>query len=157
MKLAANAIATMGQAEINQLEQNGSFDLNLGDSIYSLQINEVEILSEDVPGWQVASNGRLTVALDIHISDELKLEGLARELVNRLQNQRKTQGFDVTDRVIVHILPNDTLQQVIEKHGAYICNEILAEKLLFNAQISESVEVDLEDFKTAIRIDLFKN
>jgi len=157
MKLAANAIATMGQAEINQLEQNGSFDLNLGDSIYSLQINEVEILSEDVPGWQVASNGRLTVALDIHISDELKLEGLARELVNRLQNQRKTQGFDVTDRVIVHILPNDTLQQVIEKHGAYICNEILAEKLLFNAEISESVEVDLEDFKTAIRIDLFKN
>ncbi len=157
MKLAANAIAAMGQVEINQLEQQGFFNLNLDGEDYALQISEVEILSEDVPGWQVASNGRLTVALDIHISADLKLEGLARELVNRLQNQRKTQGFDVTDRVIVHILPNDTLQQVVEKHGAYICNEILAEKLLFNEKIPESIEVDLEDFKTAVKIELFKN
>lgn len=127
MKLVTTAIQSLQEQDIAQLEQEGA--LKLANTNYSITTDDVEIIAEDVAGWQVANLGRLTVALDINISDELKKEGVSRELVNRIQTLRKDKNFEVTDRINVSITQNTGIQEAINDNLSYICTEILADNL----------------------------
>ncbi len=146
MKALAAAIQDMTQEHIRTLEKTGTYTLTLNQMSYELLSEDVEILSEDIPGWQVASTGRLTVALDINITEKLREEGIARELVNRLQNLRKEKGFEVTDKINVIIKSHPLLTSSVVSNKNYICAEILAASL-------EMVEnIDLEEAST-VEID----
>lgn len=104
MKEISNAIGQFNQQDISTLERDGSFEINAGGQLISISPEDAEIITEDIPGWLVATEGSLTIALDINISDELKMEGIAREFINKIQNIRKDSGFEVTDRIVLKIL-----------------------------------------------------
>jgi isoleucyl-tRNA synthetase len=129
MKQIAGMVAAMDQAQIASFEREGFFDSTIEGEAVRLVPEDVEILTEDIPGWQVASEGNLTVALDIHVTPELKLEGIARELINRIQNLRKDSGFEVTDKIELTVGRHPDLTEALEKFGEYICTQTLAVKL----------------------------
>jgi isoleucyl-tRNA synthetase len=129
MKQIAVMVAAMDQAQISVFEKEGSFDAVIDGEAVRLVSEDVEILTEDIPGWQVASEGNLTVALDINVTPELKLEGIARELINRIQNMRKESGFEVTDKIELTVGRHPELAEALEKFGEYICVQTLALKL----------------------------
>lgn len=135
MKAAADIIANLSQEEINQIEQSGTFLLEVEGQQFNLTAEDFEIIAEDVPGWLVATDGKLTVALDVTLDDELLAEGVARELVNRIQNLRKSKDFNVTDRIAVRIEHHDRIAPAIERFGNYIKGEVLAEKLELNGNV----------------------
>lgn len=115
---------------------------------------DVEIISEDIPGWLVANEGRLTVALDITVTEDLRKEGLARELVNRIQNLRKSSGFDITDKIHVSILSCEEMDEAIYDYKDYIANQVLAESIeIMDNAISDATELDFEDFKLSVKIE----
>jgi isoleucyl-tRNA synthetase len=126
MKDAGAAIMALSQAEIAEFEKSGSRDLVIGGETFTLTSAEVEVISEDIPGWLVANEGRLTVALDITVSDELLQEGIAREFVNRIQNIRKDSGFEVTDKIKVVIEDLPSVSAAVTRHSAYIASQTLA-------------------------------
>ncbi len=129
MKTAQDAIANWTQADIAQIEKNNHFDLVLNGETFALILEDVEITAEDIPGWQVATDGALTVALDVTLTPELEAEGMARDIVNRIQNIRKDQNFDVTDRIIVKLQKHDAVLPAIEQFSDYIKSETLANSL----------------------------
>ncbi len=129
MKQIAVMVAAMDQKQIADFERNGSFNTTVEGEAVRLVAEDVEIMTEDIPGWQVASDGNLTVALDIHVSPELRLEGIARELINRIQNLRKDSGFEVTDKIELTVGRHADLAEAMEKFGDYICTQTLAVKL----------------------------
>ena len=154
MKPLAAAIQQMSQDDINAFEKAGSFALKVNDQDVQLDRADVEIISEDIPGWLVANEGRLTVALDITVSEELRKEGLARELVNRVQNLRKSSGFDITDKVNLFILSNDMIDDAIREYRDYIANQVLAASIeIEDEAVSDAVELDFEDFKLSVHIE----
>lgn len=126
MKQIAPRIMQMSQEDISTLEKNGEYHLNIDDQSISIGLDDVEIYSEDIPGWEVTNQGNLTVALDIQITEALKQEGLARELVNRIQNLRKDSGFDVTDKIHINIESDTEIQQAIAAYESYVCEQTLA-------------------------------
>lgn len=138
MKVVASAIQALSYEDIDTLEKQGSFLLETGHTIAQ---NDVEIIAEDVAGWQVANIGKLTVALDINITEELKKEGLSRELINRIQNLRKEKGFEVTDRIKVTLAQNTEIQEAVKDNLSYICTEILADSLEFNDALMGEIDV----------------
>lgn len=144
MKQLSACISDINQEQIAYLEKNGILPLNLGAVIFDLMLEDVEILSEDIPGWQVANQGKLTVALDITLTDELKEKGLARELVNRIQNIRKDKGFEITDRINVKIKGPEEVQRSINNNFDYIRSEILAIQLELVEQLEGSDVISLE-------------
>ena len=150
MKAIAEAIGKLGQTDISRLETEGSF--SLPDTKYLLLANDVEIIAEDVPGWQVANMGKLTVALDITITDELKQEGIARELVNRVQNQRKSSGYEVTDKINVRIKCPAFIWEAISANLSYICAEILADSITPDHAITEGESAMIGDNELLIAI-----
>ncbi|MDX1940428.1 MAG: isoleucine--tRNA ligase [Saprospiraceae bacterium] len=129
MKAAQDAIGNWTQANIAQIEQSNHFSLNLNGENFDLTLEDVEITAEDIPGWQVATEGPLTVALDITITPELEAEGMARDIVNRIQNIRKDQDFDVTDRIVIKLQKHDAVLPAIEQFSDYIKSETLANSL----------------------------
>ncbi|GAB4132972.1 MAG: isoleucine--tRNA ligase [Bacteroidia bacterium] len=147
MKAAAAMISAFTQEEINALEQNGSAKLNIEGEEIIIERTEVEILVDDLPGWLVASEGRLTVALDITLTPELREEGLARELVNRIQNIRKDKDFEVTDKIEVKILSKDSLTSAVRNNFDYICSETLATTLELVDHLADAnaVKVEVDD------------
>lgn len=147
MKVVANAVAGFSQKDIAILEEKGQIDLNIGDEKLSLSINEVEIASEDIPGWAVASKGPLTVALDTTITPDLEEEGMARELVNRIQRIRKDQGFELTDRIIVKLAETEALKSALIHFNTYICSEILADTLEIVPQMQSGTAIEVNDIK----------
>ncbi len=151
MKQVAQAIISFTQDDIAQLEKDGTYKLNIEEEDIEIQIGDVEISSEDIPGWLVANLGSLTVALDINISDQLKQEGDARELVNKIQNLRKEKGFDVTDRILLDIEKSD-LQQSILSFKDYISKEVLATSLNIEETVDVSDEVEVNDVKFKVKI-----
>ena len=154
MKPLAAAIQQMSQNDINAFEKAGSFALKVNDQDVQLDRADVEIISEDIPGWLVANEGRLTVALDITVTEELRKEGLARELVNRVQNLRKSSGFDITDKVNLFILSNDMIDDAIREYRDYIANQVLAASIeIEDEAVSDAVELDFEDFKLSVHIE----
>ena len=119
--------------------------MRLGEEIVELFLSEVEIASEDIPGWTVASKGNLTVALDIEVTPELIQEGNAREFVNRIQKIRKDSGFDVTDRIEVKVSAKNGIKESLAKYNNYICAEILADKLDLASDINDGTEIEVND------------
>ena len=147
MKAVAEQINAFNDADISTFEQNGGTQLSVGDTRYSILPEDVEIIAEDVPGWQVTNLGKLTVALDVNISTELKEEGIARELINRIQNLRKELGFEVTDKIKVSLQGNDLITNAVENNLSYICAEILATSLEVLPQLNEGQAIEIEDTK----------
>jgi isoleucyl-tRNA synthetase len=145
MKEAAAAIAQLSQQQISDLERIGFIELKLKNGTWKLESGEVEIIAEDIPGWSVASKGNLTVALDITLSDNLKMEGDAREFVNRVQNIRKDKGFELTDRILINVLDNTSLKPSINTFKNYICAEILADNLSWVPEIKDGTEIEVND------------
>ncbi len=129
MKAAARAIQAMSADDINQLERDGRFAVDLDGTPVEITTDEVDVLTEDIPGWKVATDGELTVALDVHVTDELAREGLARELVSRIQNLRKDSGLEVTDRIDVRLGGPEAVRAAVEEHRAYVMEETLADTL----------------------------
>ena len=143
MKLASEHIQHLSNEEINQLEQKGSFDISLDGEIFNILLEEVEIISDDIQGWLVATNNGMSVALDIHISEGLKNEGFAREIVNKIQTERKESDFEVTDKIILHVQNQLVLNGVLNSYKEYICNETLANDILFNDNLSTAKDFDI--------------
>lgn len=141
MKSASIAIGNLSQEEIAGIERTGKYALHVDNQVFDLNLEDFEIISEDIPGWQVANDREITVALDITVTNELEAEGLAREIVNRIQNIRKTSEFDVTDRIRVRIDASEQVVIAVEKYGEYIENEVLANELFLGSNDGEEVEL----------------
>ena len=154
MKALAAAIQQMSQDDINAFEKAGTFTLQVDGQEAVLERADVEIISEDIPGWLVANEGRLTVALDITVTDELKKEGLARELVNRIQNLRKSSGFEITDKVNITLASSAEMDGAVEAYQEYIKSQVLANNLVVTAEpISDATSLDFEDFTLAVKVE----
>ena len=153
MKTLAAAIQTMSQDEINAFEKAGTFTLTVEGQEAVIERTDVEIISEDIPGWLVANEGRLTVALDITVTESLRKEGLARELENRIQNLRKSSGYDITDKISVTVLSNEVMDEAIKDFNSYIANQVLAVSVEITDVISDATELDFEEFKLSVRIE----
>ena len=154
MKTLAAAIQSMTQADIMAFEAAGTFSLNVEGQQATVELADVEIISEDIPGWLVANEGRLTVALDITVTEDLRKEGLARELVNRIQNLRKSSGYDITDKITVTILSSDEMDEAIKEYNEYIANQVLAVSVeITDHAISDATVLDFEDFSLSVRIE----
>ena len=152
MKAVAAAVAALTQEQIAELEANGRLVLENLENLDKLEIlaEDVEIISEDIPGWLVGNDGNLTVALDITLTDELRAEGMARTLVNRIQNMRKKSGLEITDHIRVSIEPNEASTKAVEAFGDYIARQVLADDLKLEANDGQAVEFD--EFKLNIQI-----
>ena len=145
-QLAAN-VAAMSQEDILKFEKEGNFTFNIDGQQAVIGLDDVEIISEDIPGWLVANDGRLTVALDITVTEDLRREGIARELVNRIQNIRKSSGFDITDKIHVQLTRNEETDPAVEEYEDYIAKQVLAESItLCDALDSAGAELDFETF-----------
>jgi len=159
--LISKEIQGFSQEQINQLDKEGSVDIVIAGNSITLSLEEVEISSQDIEGWLVANSNGITVALDITISEELKQEGIARELVNRIQNIRKDSGFEVTDKIKVHLQKNSDpsqseqakqLEKAVKANEAYIKSETLTETLAFEEVIIDGIEIEFDEIKTKIAI-----
>jgi len=153
MKQLAVAIQNMNQEDISIFETAGSFTFIVDGQEAVLELTDVEILSEDIPGWLVANEGKLTVALDITITDELRKEGLSRELVNRIQNLRKSNGYEITDKIKIHILSSEEMDEAVNEYKDYIMKQVLATSLKIVDILSDATILDFEDFNVSLRID----
>lgn len=155
MKEVAALIAQFTAVEIKALEQQGTFPITIGGEAAALSLADVEILTEDVPGWTVASEGPVTVALDITVTDELRAEGIARDFVNRIQNLRKDSGFEVTDKIHITLMHNsDTLTAALSANKAYICQEVQALELEIVDDATDSLfrEIEMDEFLLKVRV-----
>jgi isoleucyl-tRNA synthetase len=156
MKAACTIIEALTQQEIATIEQTKAFTLNIADEQYNLTPEDFVLTSEDIPGWLVASDGDITVALDITLSDDLLAEGMSRELVNRIQHIRKDRNFNVTDKITVTIEPHSSILSAISSYKSYICAETLTTQLeLKNDFIGEKIEL-LEGEIISILVELSK-
>lgn len=153
MKQISAAFAEMNQSDIFQFEKNGEIQLAVGGETITLGLEDADIMSEDIPGWLVANEGKVTVALDINITQELKEEGIAREFINRIQNLRKESDFDVTDKIILYIGKHPETDSAVENFSAYIASQVLAEKIELTDQLENGKEVEIDEVKTSIKIE----
>mgnify|MGYP000855343027 CR=1 FL=1 len=157
MKDAGAAILAMTQKDIEMFERTGEYQLVIDGTSYTITAADVEIISEDIPGWLVANEGRLTVALDITVTPELLHEGIAREFVNRIQNIRKDNGYEVTDKIEVQIEDLEFVHEAVVKHSDYIASQTLAGSIELKPSGSLSGndvrEIDIEEkmVKVAVR------
>jgi isoleucyl-tRNA synthetase len=152
MKLLSAEVAKMDQEDIAQLERKGTHAIMVQDERIELTLDDVDIQSKDIPGWQVASADGLTVALDVTITEELKKEGVARELVNRIQNIRKDKGLEVTDQIVLNIQREKLVEESVTDNFDYICSETLAVKLNLEDNITSGTSVEFDEIKTLIEV-----
>lgn len=150
MKTVAGLLGQFNQAQIRLLEKDGQYNLQVDGEDLILQTSDVEITSEDIPGWLVASKGLLTVALDVTITEELEHEGNAREFVNRIQKIRKDSGFELTDRIEVGVVAENGLKNSLAQFKDYICAEILADKLEFFSENNSGIEIEVNDIQLKV-------
>ncbi len=152
MKAISAATAKLTNDDIVALEESGNISLNLGDRTIDLTLEDFEISTKDIPGWTVASNGTLTVALDVTMTDELLSEGMARELVNRIQNLRKDNGFELTDRINLTLKKDEKLEMVINQNKDYICSETLVTQIEFVDEVIGGTKIEIDELVTEITI-----
>jgi len=152
MGLISKQIQNLSQEQINQLDASGFTIVELSGNSITLTKEDVEITSQDIEGWLVANSGNITVALDITISEELRMEGIARELVNRIQNIRKDSGFEVTDKIVVRLEKSGILEEAILANEAYIKSETLTEELIFEENMESGTEIEFDNIKTKLLI-----
>src|SRR5690606_2993083 len=151
-KPIARAVGALGQKDIQKIEQEGEILLEIENKSIKLRLEEVEISSQDIEGWLVASSGNITVALDITINEGLKKEGIARELVNRIQNLRKESGFEVTDKIDIKILKDGLVENAVSSNEAYIKTETLTAELNFEEKMEEGVAIAFDQVNTKLFI-----
>ena len=152
MKLIANAVNSFSSEDINKMEQNGSFDLDINGKNITLGLDDVEITSQDIEGWLVANEGLLTVALDVTINEDLRKEGIARELVNRIQNLRKDSGFEVTDRIDVQLQNHADITAAVSDNEAYIKMETLTSDLKIVDNLKDGIDIAFDEVNTKLSI-----
>ncbi len=152
MKLISSTVASFTQENIQEIEQNGEISIQVENKSINLELQDVEISSQDIEGWLVATSGAITVALDVTINEELRKEGVARELVNRIQNIRKDSGFEVTDKIDVKILKDGFVENAVESNISYIKAETLTAELNFEEKLEEGVEVSFDEINTKLLI-----
>ena len=152
MKGIAAAMGKLNQEQIAELEKQGNIALNVEGNVVTVEAADVEIISEDIPGWLVSNEGNLTVALEVELNEELRREGMARELINRIQNLRKENNFEITDRINVTVSANEQVENAIESYADYIKGQVLADSLTV-ADANEGAEVDFDDFKLMIKVE----
>lgn len=155
MKAVAAALQQMSQQQITELERQGSISLTVDGQEAVVPAEDVEIISEDIPGWLVANEGSLTVALDVTVTPELRMEGIARELVNRIQNIRKGRDYNITDRIDVTVAPNNETDEAVNHFKAYIADQVLASSLEVAAlpDGSDPEVLDLDGVNVEVVID----
>ena len=152
MKSIANAIRNFSKEEISKIELEGKIPIELDGKMINLELSDVEISSKDIEGWLVANEGAITVALDVTISEELRKEGIARELINRIQNARKDSGLEVTDRIKLTVLNFGDLQEAINDNKEYIMSETLTDELVFVDQLIDGLDIEFDTIKSKILI-----
>ena len=152
IKLIVSKINNFDQADIQKIEQNGVLSLDINGKNVNLELNEVEISSQDIEGWQVTNSGGITVALDVTITDDLRREGIARELVNRIQNLRKESGFEVTDKIAIKLQKDNLVEQAVSSNLNYIKTETLAAELDFEDSIEKGTDVTFDEVNTKLFI-----
>jgi len=150
MKLVAEAVSNMGSEELAKFESTGNFSVSGTD--YVIELSDVEIIAEDIPGWQVTNMGSLTVALDVSITDALKQEGLSRELINRIQNLRKELNYEVTDRITVTLQNHNLITEAVAQNKTYICSEILADNINLTETLDHGNKIVIDDVELQILI-----
>ena len=152
MKAVAAAVSGMTQEEIARLEREGSYTFTLDGAEAVVEAADVDIFSEDIPGWLVANEGRLTVALEVTVTDELRREGIARELVNRIQNIRKSSGFEITDKIDIVLSKNPNTDDAVTEYTTYICNQVLANSLTLADEVADATELSFDDYSLMIKV-----
>lgn len=152
MKVAAGAIADLTQEDINTLQKTGQIAIQINDAPFELTIEDVEIVTDDLPGWSVASDGKVTVALDITLNEALKEEGIAREFVNRIQNLRKDLDFEVTDHIRLQIKKQPVWQRALNNFKEYICTETLADSFELLEELEQGIVFEIDDITTSVNI-----
>ncbi len=152
MKAIANVVINFTSEDINKMEQNGSLDVEVNGKNITLERTDVEITSQDIEGWLVANEGALTVALDVTLTEDLKKEGIARELINRIQNLRKDSGFEVTDRIDVTLQKDTYIENAVNHNIEYIKTETLTEELEIIDQVDNGIEIAFDDVNTKLFI-----
>ncbi len=152
MKAVAAAVAEMSQEAIAELEKNGSYTLQLDGTDVLVETTDVEIFSEDIPGWLVANEGKLTVALDVTVTEELRREGVARELVNRIQNIRKSSGLEITDKIKITLSKNQQTDDAVNEYKDYICNQVLGTSLTLTDEVENGTELNFDDFSLYVSV-----
>ena len=152
MKAVAAAVAEMSQEAIAELEKNGSYTLQLDGTDVLVEATDVEIFSEDIPGWLVANEGKLTVALDVTVTEELRREGVARELVNRIQNIRKSSGLEITDKIKITLSKNQQTDDAVNEYKDYICNQVLGTLLTLTDEVENGTELNFDDFSLYVSV-----
>lgn len=152
MKAVAAQLSTLSQEAISEFEQNGQYTLDIDGVPAVVDINDVEIFSEDIPGWQVANEGKLTVALEVTVTEALRKEGIARELVNRIQNIRKSSGLEIVDRIHVYLSKNPVVNDAVIEYNNYICNQVLANSITLMDVVVDGIELEFDDFKLYVKI-----
>ncbi len=151
MKQLAAEVQAMSQEAIAAFETDGNYSFDIDGQTATIELADAEIISEDIPGWLVANAGRLTVALDVTITDDLRKEGIARELVNRIQNIRKSSGLDITDRIVVKISDQEQIRETVSEYNAYISSQVLADKIELT-NVKNGQEIDMDDYILQIEI-----
>jgi len=155
MKDINNSISGLSQKDIASFESEGSYSININGRQVTLNLDDVEIISEDIPGWQVANDGKLTVALDVTVTDELRYEGIAREFINRIQNIRKESGYNVTDKIVVQIEDLDFVREAVKRHSGYIGSQTLAAEVSLVRDLSgiKVREVEIDEVVVKVLVD----
>jgi len=152
MKDISEVISRFSQHDITNFEISGAYNFEIGATKIELTPEDVEITSEDIPGWFVASEGKLTVALDITVTEELKLEGIARELINRIQNLRKDSGFDVTDKISIALQKHAETDAAVAVHRDYIMSQVLATSIETVDYVDDGVDVDMDGYMLGVKL-----
>nr|WP_320038614.1 isoleucine--tRNA ligase [uncultured Bacteroides sp.] len=152
MKAVAAQVAEMSQDAIAELERNGKYTLMIDGNEAILDATDVEIFSEDIPGWLVANEGKLTVALEVTITEDLRKEGIARELVNRIQNIRKSSGFEITDKIKITLSKNEQTDDAVNEYNSYICNQVLSNSLILADNVTDATELNFDDFSLFVNV-----
>ncbi len=152
MKAVAAAVSEMSQDAIAELERNGRYEFNLSGEKAVIEVTDVEIFSEDIPGWLVANEGKLTVALEVTLTEELRREGIARELVNRIQNIRKNSGLEITDKIAIVLSKNSRTDDAVNEYNKYICTQVLANSLSLADEVADGVELSFDEFSLTVKV-----
>lgn len=157
MKAAAAALAALSQADIARLTREGSITLDLDGAEATIEVADVDIVSEDIPGWEVATDGTVTVAADVTVTDELRREGIARDVVNRIQNLRKERGFNITDKIRLQFAPNPATDEALDTFADYISRQVLATELSVapvDESDSDAAVLDIDGITLVARISI---
>ena len=148
MKTVAGEITTFTAEQISSLEKEGRMEIQG----YEISLDDVEIFTKDIPGWTVTSEGKLTVALDLTLTDELKAEGIAREFINRVQNLRKEKDFDLTDRITIRLEENSPFEKEIINNETYISTEVLSDRIEIVISLSNFDEIEIDDLQFKVEV-----